>query len=469
MRLCGLQRKEATLPDCIISLMDVCSSPSLPPGGSLELGTQDNAALDRLVLALGRHKATWKRSLILYEWLRENNHEFDERLCASLIRICSRYGMQEKALSIYSWMRQGKSAGGAGLRCSVFTYTSAMKAALISNDFDRAMVIWHDAFSAIPQELDAQIKTVLIEVLGKRGDIQRALDAYNEVKQYNEQQGDQTSVQTYTVAMKAAADGGRFEEAFSIWKDMQNAGVKPSAHAYATIISAYGSSKKWEKSIVMFDRMLSSGVKADVVSCTALLDALTSNGQWKRAEKVLSWMKLSGISPNVRSYSVMVSGYATSMQWHKAEALMAEMKSGSLGVTNTTNQYTYSILLKALAETGNWRKAESVFQEIMEAERCRLLAVHGGGGEFPKSKKQKHSEASTQMSAIWKGDTAATQGIELVVHKNNKPDTHFIHCQRTKSSLINEVVCGAMMYAYERSGRWEEALKFLKSCNDLGK
>jgi hypothetical protein len=44
----------------------------------------DNSRLDRLVALLGRGKATWQRTLQLYNWLKASGHDLDDRLCTTV-------------------------------------------------------------------------------------------------------------------------------------------------------------------------------------------------------------------------------------------------------------------------------------------------------------------------------------------------------------------------------------------------
>ena len=46
----------------------------------------NNKELDKLVGALGRSKVTWRRALLLHDWLQSIGHPPDDRLCTTLIR-----------------------------------------------------------------------------------------------------------------------------------------------------------------------------------------------------------------------------------------------------------------------------------------------------------------------------------------------------------------------------------------------
>jgi len=146
-----------------------------------------------------RSRSTWRRALVLYEWLKASNKSLDDRLCTTvscfcickicvvqrrcskvsytcrlvahtvrhitlscvqihtrthahtqthmhlpcsqLIRVCADHSDAVSALSVYEWMRAPKSAGGAALRPTTYTYTAAMRAALGANMLDRALQV----------------------------------------------------------------------------------------------------------------------------------------------------------------------------------------------------------------------------------------------------------------------------------------------------------------------------------------
>lgn len=63
-----------------------------PTEWQVPAGKLDNRELDKLVGALGRSRATWRRALLLHEWLLGLGHAPDDRLCTTLIRVCAQHG-----------------------------------------------------------------------------------------------------------------------------------------------------------------------------------------------------------------------------------------------------------------------------------------------------------------------------------------------------------------------------------------
>lgn len=135
------QQQSGKLPQELYRLLDPQASVDLPSAHLVSSRQLDNRELDKLFAALGRNKITWRRALVLHEWLLSMGHTPDDRLCTTLIRVCSQHGQTMTALSLYDWMRSSQRAGGAGLVPTVYTYTAAMRAALTGNMIDRAVKV----------------------------------------------------------------------------------------------------------------------------------------------------------------------------------------------------------------------------------------------------------------------------------------------------------------------------------------
>lgn len=569
-----------SLPAPLYRLLDPTHPVELP--AAVKLTAADNRELDKLVAALGRNKATWRRAILLHEWLLQVGHKPDDRLCTSLIRVCAQHGQAVTALAMYDWMRAAPSEGGGGLECTVYTYTAAMRAALSGNMLDRALSVWADAEANHAHEIDCRLCTTLIEVCMRRGDTARALDMYQRMRSAPATSKLAPTVHAYTAAMRAAAEGGRWQAALQIWDDMAAVGCKPTGHAYSAVISACAAGGDWQRAVALFDEMLAWGVKPDVVSCTALVTALGADGQWERAERVVEWMLRNDIRPNVRTYTALVSALATARQWERAGEVLRRMKAHALGPGVEPNAYTYSALLKGLGDAGKWAMAESIFAELeqeqlaaMQAEAAmeaaaqlamdsaaaavaagqatsalpgydgtesaeerraadrlvertaalalgsldaaeaeeaigddsagyRALAAPGfsyfsvmngsGGMESPTSALSaatlasplatatSNKAAAAPPAAAWTADNAALQGLRLDLDAAvpaNGAAHRAVLAAAAPAALrlkplpkgrgpINEVVCGALMLAYERAGRWGPAVAVLDRARALG-
>lgn len=78
--------------------------------------------------------------------------------------------------------------------------------------------------------------TSLLEVCTRSGDTERALTMYDRMRNAHPGSRLAPSVHAYTAAMRAAADGGRWEKALCIWSDMIAAGCQPTGQLIAAPI-----------------------------------------------------------------------------------------------------------------------------------------------------------------------------------------------------------------------------------------
>ncbi|GIL93379.1 hypothetical protein Vretimale_17468 [Volvox reticuliferus] len=357
------------LPAQLLALRDPACPVSLPPPGGLPTSCLplDNWKLDKLVLSLSANKATWRRSLLLFEWLKAAGHPLDDRLCTTLIRVCSDHGDAVSALAVYDWMTGSASVGGAGLDATAYTYTAAMRAALAGGLTDRALTIWNEAWRRHTSgrlQMDCRLCITYLELCTRLGLTDQALAMYGAMRAAPAGNRMAPTVHAYTAAMRAATEGGRWYRALDIWADMRAAGCEPTGHAYSAAISACAAAGDWSRAVALFDEMTGpAGIRPDVVSCTALITALAAGGEADRAEAVVAWMLANGVRPNARTYTALMAALGNAKRWGRAVEVLARMQTSEWGGVQP-NAYTYSALLKSLGEHGQWQLAEAVFSSI---------------------------------------------------------------------------------------------------------
>ena len=450
----------STLPAFLTNLLDPSASVDLPPGPAAAALRLDNRELDKLVAALGRSRATWRRALMLHEWLLAAGHALDGRLATTLLRAASQHGAAVTALGLYDWMRSPVEEGGAALQPTVFTYTAAMRAALAGGLLDRALRVWDDA-AAAGCAPDCRMATALVEVSARRGDTDRALAAYAAMRDAPRGSRLSPSVHAYTAAMRAAAEGGRPEAALAIWDDLEAArpAVRPTGHAYAAAISACAGAGDWRRAVRLFEAMLAQGIKPDVVSCTALVAALGGGGRADDAAAAVRWMLAAGVRPNVRTYTALLSAQAGARRWDLALDTLARMKgstsalsskgrlaaaaaaatsapaspsdtaaaAAAAGATGVEpNAYTYSALIKAAGEQGQWRLAEAIFGELerealgaREAQRAQERAVAAEVSATTTTKDRKATDASSPAPARFRSSIDVSRRDSMDVRSFN--------------------------------------------------
>ncbi len=101
------------------------------------------------------------------------------------------------------------------------------QAKLMSADPCKLEQVWDDAIASSCKP-DCRMCTALIEICTRKGDTERALGMYRDMRASGPGSPLAPTVHTYTAAMRAAAEGGAWEIALDIWNDMEAAGCRPS-------------------------------------------------------------------------------------------------------------------------------------------------------------------------------------------------------------------------------------------------
>lgn len=72
--------------------------------------------------------------------------QLDCRICTTLIEVCTRKGLTDRALSTYEMMKNAPSH--SKMAPTVHAYTAAMRAAAEGGQWERALNIWSDMEAA---------------------------------------------------------------------------------------------------------------------------------------------------------------------------------------------------------------------------------------------------------------------------------------------------------------------------------
>lgn len=205
-----------TLPELLYRLLDPSAHVDLPPPGMVRLTPADNRELDKLVAALGRNKATWRRALMLHEWLLNIGHRPDDRWAGG----------------------PGFGCLGAGGRCSVSRPQLAAVPALVgampcstaasvllcppqpSKHLARLPPL-HPFAEPAASSLGpppCRLCTTLIRVCSQHGQAVTALAIYDWMRAAPEEGGAglRPTVYTYTAAMRAALTGNLMDRALQV-------------------------------------------------------------------------------------------------------------------------------------------------------------------------------------------------------------------------------------------------------------
>mmetsp|Transcript_8498 Transcript_8498/g.24365 ORF Transcript_8498/g.24365 Transcript_8498/m.24365 type:complete len:757 (-) Transcript_8498:177-2447(-) len=439
----------------------------LPAAEAVELVNFTNKNIDRLVSKLGKSRKLWRRVLVLHEWLLLVGHQPDNRLCTTIMHLCNFNGEPLRSLALYDWMQGMQAMGTPGPRPNVYTYTTAMRAALLARQPRKAIQIFQDSREN-GCSVDTHLLCTAIEAHVRGGNADAALQMFEHYRELVK-----PSLQMYNVAMRAATLDNRGERALELWEELQSRGVTPSLQTYTTAISACAALQDSEHAYLLYRQAIDSGLRADCRILTALIAALGSEYQWQRATKVLQYMLRNGITPSVYTYSAVISTMVICGELNSALRMLYKMQIPAWGGVQP-NAYIYSQLIKGLGRRGRFGDVKELFSSALEQagldemyRHCQAVASSrqpGGDSDGDAFR----SDPSELGCALAHAQAEAHHEPEADADAKPQPRPHWVEAAAGgevpshRQLLVNEVVVGAMLSACERCGEWEEALALLR-------
>jgi len=183
---------------------------------------------------------------------------------------------------------------------------------------------------------------------------------------------------SYSKLISAYCQTGDMHSARLWFDDMVERGLS-DVIAYTVLMNGYCKVRRFKEAFDLFDQMRNLGIKPDVVAYTVLLDGhlkeILLQG-WQdieckerksfhlRAEhkKLLRSMKDMEIEPDVTCYTVLIDGQCKAEYLDEARGLFDEMLVKGL----TPDVYTYTALINGYCSQGEIAKAEDLLQEMMD-------------------------------------------------------------------------------------------------------
>ncbi|CAN6554812.1 unnamed protein product [Malus baccata var. baccata] len=266
--------------------------------------------------------------------------------------------------------------------------------------------------------LNGSVVAVIISILWKVGRVSNATSLFQNL--HNE--GFSLDVYAYTSLVTACASNGRYREAVSVFKKMEEEGCRPTLITYNVILNVYGKmGMPWHKIRALVEGMKSSGIALDsytyntLITCcrcgslyleaaevfqemktagfvpekvtyNALLDVYGKSRRTKEAMEVLKDMESNGFSPSIVSYNSLILAYARDGLLEEATALKTQMVDKGI----KPDVFTYTTLLSGYEKAGKDDLAMRIFEEIKSLFGCKpnictfnaLIKMHGNRGNF---------------------------------------------------------------------------------------
>lgn len=445
--------------------------------------------------------------------------EIDCRLCTTLIEVCARRGDTERALDTYRRMRAAPA--DSKLAPTVHAYTAAMRAAAEGGQPTAALAIWDDMQGAGCKPTGHAYSAV-ISSCAAGGEWQRAVTLFDEMMKW----GVKPDVVSCTALVTALGADGQWERAEKVVEWMLRIDIRPNVRTYTALVGALANACQWDRASNIVTRMkrhaLGSGVEPNAYTYSALLKAMGDHGKWQMAEAMfreledeqLTAMQADGIVGNIAtagtvSTTAAVVGDArgesaeeriaadilvtrtaeialrgldddededdaekrstssastaaapTGFSYFSAAAAVAASSAGSSSPEPpTTPSNGGTIAAPWTTNNAASRGLQFDLGSALKASNYEKIDLHAIGTRTPA-----HSKAAITTAP------PSTQNVPSAVKSNNtiRANSGGLNAVKGIRGVVNEVVCGALMLAYERAGKWEEAVGVLDRARALG-
>lgn len=142
--------------------------------------------------------------------------EIDCRLCTTLVEVCGRKGDTDRALEAYAQVR----APAGALSCFATSRVGGRAGAALRAAWSTLSLVLLAGHARCLSSLGAWLSLIML--------LPAAAPCCLQMRDAPRDSRMAPSVHAFTAAMRAAAEGGRWEAALAIWDDMQKAGCKPT-------------------------------------------------------------------------------------------------------------------------------------------------------------------------------------------------------------------------------------------------
>ncbi|KAJ1689147.1 hypothetical protein LUZ63_013302 [Rhynchospora breviuscula] len=268
----------------------------------------------------------------------------------ALIDGCARAGQVAKAFGAYGIM-QSKN-----VQPDRVIFNALITACGESGAVDRAFDVLSEMLSE-PKPILPDHVTVgaLIKTCIQAEQVDRAREVYKMLDEYNIR----GTVEVYTIAVRSCSLNGDLQFALEIYNDMKNKGIQPDEMFLSTLIDVAGHAGKIEEAFEIMHQARQEGLRIGYISYGSLMGACCNAKDWRRALELFEEIKSRKIIPTVSMMNALITSLCEDGQIQESLAIIDEMK--KIGVQ--PNDITFSVLIIACEKNGEAEMAFKLFEE----------------------------------------------------------------------------------------------------------
>ena len=308
----------------------------------------------------------------------------------ALIEGYAQHGHCEEAFEVYYQMQQ------VGLKPNRITYMSILNACVCPTALGHGKEV-HLQIIASRFQSHVRVGNALINMYVKCGSIRDARLVFDGMEKRD--------IISWTALIKGYTQHGHCEEAFGVFCNMQQAGLKPNQITYMSILNACACSTALEYGKEVHAHIIESGLrchvsvgnalinmyakcgsiidarlvfdgmgKRDVISWTALIEGYAQHGQCEEAFEVYCQMQQVGLKPDQITYMSILNAFTCPT----ALGCGKQVHTHIIDAGFQSDVLVCNALINMYAKCGSIRDARLVFDEMDKRDVISWTALIGG-------------------------------------------------------------------------------------------
>eukprot|EP00928_Gymnodinium_smaydae_P031835 TRINITY_DN2323_c0_g1_i1.p1 TRINITY_DN2323_c0_g1~~TRINITY_DN2323_c0_g1_i1.p1 ORF type:complete len:748 (-),score=162.31 TRINITY_DN2323_c0_g1_i1:58-2301(-) len=237
---------------------------------------------------------------------------------------------------------------------SCHTFGSMIRAYGVIGDVKGVWRVWQDL-------LDKRIPWTCVtlgnmtEALSTNGATDDALDLVRDACKDPSRRTALTSV-TFGSLLKGFSQQKRYDEVWTVYGEMKNAGLKPSLVTLNTLVNACVQCRKMERISSILDEMADQGIAPDIITYSSVIKGYCQDGRLDQAFQVLDEVNRSpNLRPDEFTYNSLIDGCARASLYDRGMQVYEQMQNSGIRPSN----FTLSVLVKL---AGRARRLDSAFR-----------------------------------------------------------------------------------------------------------
>jgi len=273
----------------------------------------------------------------------------DEVLLNTVVEACTRSKDREHLEHILD------EFSASGMRPSVSTYGSLIKAAGVLKQVDRCWALWREAVDDRKLDLSEIALGCMLDALVCNGCLEDAVTLFDQWKS-----SVTPNTVMYSTLAKGFATAHYSSRAMDLWHDMRSRGIRVNTVVCNALIDAQARCGCIDEITQIVTAMEKDGCKPDVITFSTIMKGYCVKGDLDKAYDVFKSTQESGLVTDAIVYNTLLDGCLRHHRPDLADQLVADMEKHNI----TPSNFTLGILVKMYGRRHQLDKAFAVAESL---------------------------------------------------------------------------------------------------------